>query len=152
MLIGIDAYQDGAIPCLSYARADATALGDAMRRIHEPERSIRLLLGEEATRRNIMTAIGEDLHRAVEPDDIVFLYFAGHGSPERRGAQDRRARYLIPYDTEYSRVFATGIDLDRDVHTWLERLAAARVPARSINSRLANASTPAPTAFRNSPA
>ena len=29
---------------------------------------------------------------------------------------------------------------------------AARVPARSINSRLANASTPAPTAFRNSPA
>jgi uncharacterized caspase-like protein len=127
VLIGIDAYQDGSIPSLCYARADARAIGDALARVDASERNIRLLLGEEATRQNIMTAIGEDLHRTVEPDDIVLVYFAGHGSPERRGARDRRARYLVPYDAEFGKIFATGIDIDRDVHTWLERLAEAKM-------------------------
>ena len=127
VLIGIDAYQDGAIPPLCYARTDAAAFGAALSRIDASERSLRLLLDEEATRRSIMSAIAEDLHRAVEPGDTVLLYFAGHGSPERRGARDRRARYLVPYDAEMSKIFATGIDMDRDVHTWLERLAEARM-------------------------
>jgi uncharacterized caspase-like protein len=134
VLVGIDAYQDGSIPSLCYARADARALGDALSRVDGAERSVRLLLGEEATRRNVMTAIGEDLHRVVEPDDVVLVYFAGHGSPERRGPGDRRARYLVPYDAERSRVFATGIDLDRDVHAWLTRLTDARMVVLVIDA------------------
>jgi uncharacterized caspase-like protein len=127
VLIGIDQHQDAVIPTLSYARADAEALAAALAHIREDERSIRLLVDGEATRRNIMAAIGEDVHRAVEPDDIVLIYFAGHGSPERRGARDRRSRYLIPHDTEYRRIYATGIDMERDIHTWLERLPGAKL-------------------------
>jgi uncharacterized caspase-like protein len=127
IVIGIDQYQDDVIPRLSFARADAEAIAAALGRVQEDERSIRLLVDEQATRRSIMTAIGEEVHRLVEPDDIVLIYFAGHGSPERRGARDRRSRYLIPHDTDYRRIFATGIDMERDVHTWLERLPDAKL-------------------------
>jgi uncharacterized caspase-like protein len=127
VVIGIDRYQDGVIPTLSWARADAQAIAGALEHIREDERRVHLLVDEQATRRSIMEAVGEDVHRAVEPGDVVLIYFAGHGSPERRGARDRRSRYLIPHDTDFRRIYATAIDMERDVHTWLERLPEAKL-------------------------
>jgi uncharacterized caspase-like protein len=128
ILVGIDRYRDGFIPTLSCARADAEAFADLLeRRIARSERRVRLLLDEEASKRNIMAAIGDELHREVEGDDIVLLYFAGHGSPERRAAKDKQSRYLIPHDAEYGRIFTTGIDMERDVAGWLARLQDARL-------------------------
>ncbi len=134
VLIGIDRYKDEAIPRLSFAGADAQALASALSNIKEGERSVRLLLNEEATRENIMIAIGEDLHRAVEPGDTVLIYFAGHGSPERRGSRDRRSRYLIPHNTEYQRIYATGIDMESGVHNWFNRLADAKLVVLALDS------------------
>lgn len=126
VLVGIDDYQDPAIPKLSCARADARALRDLLeQRIAEDERRVVLLENERATRQNIMEAIGEDLPNTVESSDTVLLYFACHGSPERRSTRDKRSLYLIPYDTNYQKIYATAIDLDRDVPTWLERIAEA---------------------------
>lgn len=50
-------------------------------KIHPDERTMVTLLDSEATKRNVMVAIGETLPRVVE-DDAVLIYFAGHGSPE----------------------------------------------------------------------
>jgi uncharacterized caspase-like protein len=128
VLVGIDAYRDPFIPRLSHARTDATALARLLeQRIQPEERSVRLLVDEEATKRNIEVAINEELHRAVEPGDVVLLYFACHGSPERRAAKDRRSRHLIAHDTEYGRIYATGIDMERDLSEWFERLAEAKL-------------------------
>lgn len=48
-----------------------------------------------------MEAIGDDLPNAIEEGYTVLLYFAGHGSPERRSSRDRRALYLVPRDTDF---------------------------------------------------
>lgn len=128
VLVGIDVYQDPFIPRLSHACRDATALAGLLEeRIRPDERTVRLLLDEDATKRNIEIAINEELHRAVNPGDVVLLYFAGHGSPERRAAKDKRSRHLIAHDTEYGRIYATGIDMDRDVPEWFDRLAEAKL-------------------------
>lgn len=126
VVVGVDQYRDPIIAGLSCAAADARALAALLEdRIEPSERKVRLLLDEEATRQNIMAAIGDDMPREVEKDDIVLIYFAGHGSPERRSPKDRRSRYLIPHDTEHGRIHTTGIDMERDVAGWLERLSDA---------------------------
>ncbi|WP_437928348.1 caspase family protein [Sorangium sp. So ce291] len=126
VVVGIDLYVDPFVPRLRCAAKDAQTLAGLIEeRIERSERKVRLLLDTEATRRNIMAAIGDDLHRDLEQGDIVVLYFACHGSPERRAARDRQSRYLIPHDAEYGRIHSTGIDLERDVVVWLDRLSDA---------------------------
>lgn len=128
ILVGIDVYQDPLIPPLSHARADAEALAKLLeRRISVNERSVRLFVDRDATDRNIEVAINEDLHRAVEPGDVVLLYFACHGSPERRSPKDKRSRHLIMHNTEYGRIYSTGFDMERDVPQWLDRLQDAKL-------------------------
>lgn len=128
VIVGIDRYRDPFIPGLSCAARDARALAKLIEdRIAPRERKVRLLLDEEATRRNIMVAIDEELHREVEDEDIVMLYFAGHGSPERRAAKDRQSRYLIPHDAEYGRIHTTGIDMEGDVAGWFRRLSDSKL-------------------------
>lgn len=124
VVVGINRYRDPDIRNLSYARADAEAFGKLLADgIHPSERSVRFLLDEEATKRNLMVAIGEDLARVATPDDVILLYFAGHGSPETESGPDSIARYLIAHDTEYSSIYATGIDMERDLQRWFERIA-----------------------------
>jgi uncharacterized caspase-like protein len=126
VFVGIDVYQDPNVSRLSCACADARAFHDLLeRRIPENERKMTLLLNEQATRRNIMESIGDNLPHIVETNDTVLIYYAGHGSPERRSARDKRSLYLIPHDTDYQKIYATAIDMDRDVPAWLERIVEA---------------------------
>lgn len=128
VIVGIDVYRDPFIPPLTRARADAESLAKLLeQRIRRDERSIRVLVDAEATQRSIDIAINEDLHRSVSPGDVVLLYFACHGSPERRAAKDKQSRHLIAHDTEYGRIFTTGIDIERDVSGWFDRLADAKL-------------------------
>jgi uncharacterized caspase-like protein len=126
VIVGIDVYHDSSIPPLFCARSDARALGGLLeRRIPVGERRVTLIEDERATRRHIMATIGDELPSTVEENDTVLLYFACHGSPERRSPRDRRASYIIPYDTDYQRIYATAIDMDRDVPAFLDRLSEA---------------------------
>ncbi|WP_437590682.1 caspase family protein [Sorangium sp. So ce1000] len=128
IVVGIDHYVDPFVPRLRCAAEDARALARLIEeRVDRSERKVRLLLDTDATKRNIMAAIGDDLHRDIERGDIVVLYFACHGSPERRAARDRQSRYLIPHDAEYGRIHTTGIDMERDVAVWLDRLSDAEL-------------------------
>ena len=125
VIIGIDRYADPRIRNLSCAGCDAqivaSLLGD---RIAPDERRVTLLLDEQATRDSIMKAIGEDLARASGPADTAIIYFAGHGSPERAAPRDEDLPYLIAHDTDYERIYSTGIDMAHDVTRWLQRLRA----------------------------
>lgn len=125
ILIGIDCYLDPDIGDLSFARSDAEAFASLLReRIVPAERRVLTLLDEQATRQAIMSTLADALPRECGADDIVIIYFAGHGSPERASARDDDWPYLIAHDTDYQRIAATGIDMNRDVAGWLERLPA----------------------------
>jgi uncharacterized caspase-like protein len=127
VIAGVNRYRDSDIADLSYARADAMAVADLLGRLHPSEVDVELLLDEDVTRRNLMVSIGERLPRITSEGDIVLLYFAGHGSPETSAAVEDAARFLILHDTEYHNVFATGLDMERDLPRWFERIHRPRL-------------------------
>ena len=123
VVIGIDQYADPRIRNLECAVRDARAFASLLgERIAPGDRDVTTLFDEQATRVNIMSAIGEDLVMAGQPGDTVIVYFAGHGSPERIAPRDEDVPYLIAHDTEYRRIFSTGIDMANDVTRWFQRL------------------------------
>jgi len=118
VLIGINQYQDASVPDLEYARNDAEALHKVLTdptlgRFH-PDNVI-LLVDEEATQREIRSAIGTDLPRKAKEGDTVFLFFAGHGAPvidPKSGSTDGTEKYLVPHDAEAEDLRASGIWMD----------------------------------------
>ncbi|MCG8603959.1 caspase family protein, partial [bacterium] len=121
VIIGINEYQDPKIPNLSFARADAKGIYDIM---IDPDLgriaadNVILLLDENATERQIRTALAIELPKRAAEDDLVYIYFAGHGSPvidSRSQASDGIEKYLIPSDAEIDRLRATGISMD-EIH------------------------------------
>ena len=128
VIVGIDSYADAAIRPLRCAAADARALAELFqRRLAREEVDVRLHVDAEATRDRVRSAIVDDLPQRLEPDDVVLLYFACHGAAERPGPGDRRARYLIAHDTQFTRIHGTGFNMDRDVGDWFGQLSDARL-------------------------
>ena len=129
LAIGIDEYIDPSISNLNYACNDAKEFATLIERgIYAKDRQVNLLLNSEATVKNIRSAIGEMLPRvANSEEDVVILFFAGHGSPETELSVDETSRYLVAHDTEYDRVYSTGIDMDREVTRWFQRIAAPKL-------------------------
>lgn len=61
-----------------------------------------LLLDAEATRIDILDLIGMDLPLSVHNDDVVLVYFAGHGSPEVHPGLGQASRFLVCHDGVFS--------------------------------------------------
>ncbi len=118
VIIGINEYQDQKIPNLTFARADAEGVYQILTdpelgRI--PPDNVILLLDEEATQRNIRYAIGTKIPKRAGERDIVYIYFAGHGSPvmnPKSRSRDGMEKYLVPTDAEIDDLRATGISMD----------------------------------------
>lgn len=134
VITGVDRYLDANIDDLSFARADAVAVAELLDRLHPAEVDTDVLLDEDATRRNLMIAIGEKLPQVTTEDDVVLLYFAGHGSPETTAGVDDAARYLVLHDTEYDSVFATGLDMERELPRLFERIHRPRLVLMLIDA------------------
>lgn len=122
VVIGLGEYQDPRIPPLRFARQDAEAVRDFLQSESaglggfSPER-VAVLLNEEATYRNIRSALFSFLRSATD-DDIVLVYFAGHGAPDPGRLQDH---YLLAYDTDLDDLPATAL-LMEDVSDAVRRL------------------------------
>ena len=125
--IGIDNYADAAIPPLSCACRDAVAVATTFERNLQPDEcSVQLLLNDLATARNVRLAI-DRVQAELGSDDVVLVYFAGHGSPERAGTRGRTSRYLLVHDTEERYIHATALGMESDVPDWLGRLDDAKL-------------------------
>ncbi len=115
VLIGIGDYKSPSIPDLSFATSDARSIYDLLtdpNRGGFPKENVKLILDRDATRLNIVDAIGDWLFRKAGPDDEVFVYYAGHGAVEkdRTGTEaDGLAKYLVPADAVPQKLFVTGI-------------------------------------------
>ena len=132
VLIGIDKYEDPRIPNLTFARADAQGIHEVLvdpELGRFPPENVTLLTDEEATERQIRTVIGRDLRRSAGADDLVFIYYAGHGSAEidpKCAYQDGLEKYIIPADAELDNLFSTAIAMNH-IQTFFKRIEAKQI-------------------------
>lgn len=127
VLVGIDNYQDPNIKPLQFAVADARSIYDSLlRTLRQDQLNVVLLLDAQATRQNVIASIGEDLARTAERDDLVLLFFAGHGAPELNRSATAN-RYLIMNDTNIDQMFSTALDLETEILRLLERIRSSNI-------------------------
>ena len=98
------------IPDLRYAARDAKAFADFLMSpaggAFQPDH-LRLLLDRQATAEEVRIAIGDFLARSLE-DDLVILFFAGHGAPDPKNPQNL---YLLCHDTQPGRYYGTALPM-----------------------------------------
>lgn len=125
VIIGVSAYEDSRIPSLRYATRDAQAFNDWLVSPgggrYAPSK-VKLLLDKDATNEKIKDALFNWLKQAIE-EDVVVIYFAGHGSPESPDAPQNL--YLLPYNARYDNIAVTGFPM-WDIETALKRFIKAR--------------------------
>jgi Tfp pilus assembly protein PilF len=86
LVVGISGYQNPAIPRLTYADKDATLFADWL---HSkaggsiPKNQVKLFTNEAATISGIYAAL-DWLKTQARKNDIVYIYFSGHGDIESR--------------------------------------------------------------------
>lgn len=125
LVIGVSKYKDTRIPPLRYAVKDATAFYDWLTSVdggqYDSSR-VKFLSDEEATTKNIKSALFNWLKQPIA-EDMVTIFFAGHGSPESPDFPDNL--YLLPYDTQYNDISTTGFPM-WDVETAIKRFIKAK--------------------------
>src|SRR5262249_5571918 len=105
VIIGINAYQKW--PKLEYAVNDAKAIGDVLRTLGFDE--VVMLLDGEATQKNILRVLGDDLKAKTQDEDRVFIFFAGHGQTE--DLANGKMGYIIPVEGERDNYYSTAISM-----------------------------------------
>lgn len=125
IIIGISSYQDTRIPSLRYASKDARAFYDWLISSeggkYSPAR-VLLMLDQDATGVKMKNALFDWLKQALE-EDMVTIYFAGHGSPESPDSPENL--FLLPYDVKYDSISSTGFPM-WDIETALKRFIKAK--------------------------
>ena len=125
VVIGVSRYADRQVPELKYAAKDARAfrswLVDPNGGGYDPA-LVRLLCDEQATYSEIRHLLFTWLKKPIK-EDLVTIYYAGHGSPESPDNLDNL--FLLPHDVDYSNIGATGFPM-WDVENSLKRFVKAR--------------------------
>ncbi|MEW5979667.1 MAG: caspase family protein [Acidobacteriota bacterium] len=83
---------------------------------------IRLLRDDEASLAAIRTALGTWLPRSAEPEDLVYIFFAGHGVVENDSEG-----YLLAHDSDPQNLYATALSIGE-----LNSILAQRLRARHV--------------------
>lgn len=109
LAVGISKYNDPNITDLAHASKDATDIADVIKKMpadaYQAITTPKLLANEDATAVNIKTAIME-LVSTVNQDDVVFLYFSGHG------AKELNEDYFISSDAKLDNLYSTAVNFN----------------------------------------
>ena len=118
VVVGINNYPR--VRKLKYAVNDARAFYDLLVHTNKiPRENVKILLDQEATLKNLRSALGTELKKAAGPDDMVIIFFAGHGSTERDVMSpdgDGLEKYLLPYDSDPNDLYATALPMREIAH------------------------------------
>ncbi len=131
LALGIDRYRDPAIQRLSFAVADAESVAAALQQHskgwYAVERCV-VLRDERATPAQWQKSLEEvcrDLHQHARPDDLLVLFFAGHGIVDRQTQQ----YYFVGHDFSLE-------DLDKRQYaaciSWKDFRLLAGIPCRKL--------------------
>jgi len=133
VVIGVGQYNSSAIPQLRYAVADAELVHRVLVSQGGFKKENVLLLTDKTERkptlRDLKWALGTFLARSAKKDDLIVIFYAGHGAPEidPRGAEsDGLAKYLVPTDADPNDLYSTGLPMD-EFQTIFDRIEADRV-------------------------
>jgi hypothetical protein len=132
VIIGVGGYENSAVPRLRYSVADADAIYQTLLSSGFKKENILLLTDKterKPTLRNIKWALGTFLARSAHKDDLVMIYFAGHGASEvdQRGIErDGLSKYLVPVDADPDDLYSTALPMD-EMQNVLGRIEAERV-------------------------
>lgn len=126
VVIGVSRYRN--VPAesqLRFAHRDAQQFAEMLRSPNGggfPSDQVKVLLNDVATLSAMRTALGTWLPRSVEADDIVYIFFAGHGVVENE--QDG---YLMAHDSDPQNLYATALPIAE-----LNRIIAERLKCRLV--------------------
>lgn len=121
VVIGVEHYRRGVGDATGAARDARLFAAYAERTLGVPRDRIRLLVDEQATRSSVDGLLDEWLVKNASKDGIVYVYFAGHGTPD-----PQRGAYLLPWDGDPKYVKSSALSVAR-VTARLESLKARHV-------------------------
>src|SRR5262245_37178279 len=126
VVIGVSSYKNLAPKTqLQFAHRDAEDFAAFLRSPNGggfPPSQLTLLTNQAATMSAIRSALGTTLPRSVEPDDMVVIFFAGHGVVE-----GERDGYLLAHDSDPQNLYATALQVSE-----LNRIISERIKARNV--------------------
>ena len=128
VVVGINDYPQ--LPKLKYAVNDAKAFQRLLvEKNLVPAENITVLLNEQATLRKLRSALGTGLKGAADSDDMVIIFYAGHGATERDAMSmdgDGLEKYILAYDSDPSDLFSTALPM-RDLALIFNRIRSERL-------------------------
>jgi uncharacterized caspase-like protein len=115
---------------LKFAADDAVAFRDHLvDRTGVPLENVTLLLDEEATLGRLRSVLGTHLKNRAGKDDMVILFFAGHGATERDVMSpdgDGLEKYLLPFDADPKDLYASALPMREIAHIF-QRIRSERL-------------------------
>jgi hypothetical protein len=126
VVIGVSRYGDSRIPNLDFAYRDADAVRTFLLDPNGggvPQANLLYLVNEKATFANIYSALHDFLIKPG-PNDLVFIYFAGHGSADPHRGDNY---YLLGYDTKFDRMSGTAFSMGELIITLDQNVQASVV-------------------------
>ncbi|HSO62683.1 MAG TPA: caspase family protein, partial [Desulfobacterales bacterium] len=113
VVVGINDYPQ--LPKLKYAVNDAKEFHRLLvEKNRVPTENITLLLNDQASLKNLRSTLGTKLKNAAGLDDMVIIFFAGHGATERDAMSadgDGLEKYLLPYETDPADLYSTAMPM-----------------------------------------
>lgn len=120
-VIGIGRYER--MSGLEGARGDAEETAELLRTLGFD--AVYELYDEDATRAAILDLLGQRLRREATEDDLVFVFYAGHGATETIASGEKRG-YLVPVDGSSADPYVSGVSMEA-IRDLSNRLAARHV-------------------------
>ncbi len=113
VIAGIDRYPH--IRHLKYAVNDAKAFYNHLVDFSQvPTENVTLLLNQEASLTRLRSTLGTHLKNNAGQDDMVIIFFAGHGATEKDMMSpdgDGLEKYLLPFDADPKDLYATALPM-----------------------------------------
>jgi formylglycine-generating enzyme len=95
VVIGIGQYREEVIPKVAYAVQDAQAIAGLLEtQAGIPKTHIKVLTDARATLSDLRNHLGEWLRMRVKADSTVYVYYAGHGTPNLQ----TQSGAIVPWD------------------------------------------------------
>jgi hypothetical protein len=118
VVIGINDYPR--VHHLKYAVNDARAFYDLLVNTNQIQsENVFLMINGQASLKQLRSTLGTRLKNKAGKDDMVIIYFAGHGATERDMMSpdgDGLEKYLLPYDADPNDLYASALPMREIAH------------------------------------
>ena len=97
--------------------------------IQIPPENVTLLLNKDASLSHLRSSLGTHLKKMAGKEDMVIIYFAGHGATEKDVLSpdgDGLEKYLLPYDVDPQDLYASALPM-REISHIFYRIQSQRI-------------------------